>query len=195
MTATVAIVLPDASNPACTQAAAMVRALSPFPGGFRRVVIGPAAAQAGIEGEFRPAPPLWFHGSPGRRYAAGVARVLRGLRPDVIEVHDCPQMTLALAGPFRPVPVILILHTDPQARRGAHDAPSRTYLLAQATRVATVSPALRERMLEGVHPAMRHCAVLPAWDGPAQATLAANAVDALRLDALQAWSRRLHATI
>ena len=101
-------------------------------------------------------------------------------------------MAAILGGLFRPVPVVLIVHSDPQEQRGARDAVERTFLLAQVTRIGAVSAALRARVLEGVHPSMRLCAVLPSVD---DATAAGDALDALRVDALEAWSCRLDGPI
>lgn len=199
MTDTVAIVLPPAGTTAGATAGAaasgMVDALRAIPSRFRRVLVGPPGMRAVPGMDQRIAQPSWFPGSACRRYAGGVATVLDDLLPAVIEVHDRPEVVLFLAERFRPVPVILILHTDPQALRGAHDGAARTFLLAQATRAATASAWVRARLLDGVHPAMRHCALLPGWEGEAQARQTADLLDALRLDALQAWSRRLDATI
>ncbi len=133
----------------------------------------------------------WWPGTVTRRYARAVARVLGSVGPAVIEVHDAVEVAALLGGMFRPVLVVLILHSDPQAQRAARDATARTYLLAQVTRVGAVSAALRARMLKGVHPAMRMCAVLPSAEGPGGVAGLGDALDALRADAREAWSRRL----
>jgi len=185
----VAVVLPP--GPAGAQAAAMVRAVALYPGRFRPVVFGPAGPGAMAEVVHRTVGLGWLPGDPQRRYAARVAILLAPLRPAVIEVHDAPAVAAFLGGRFRPVPVLMVAHTDPQAQRGAHDAAARTYLLAQATRVAAVSADIRARLLEGVHPAMRHCALLPPHDGPDGPAATAATLDALRLEALRAWSRPL----
>jgi hypothetical protein len=187
MAGRVAVILaPDADAPI-----RLLRALEGCSGRFRSVVLAPrdVAGMAGLE--VVPIGRSWLPGQTARRHAAAVAQ----LRPDIIEVHDDVAAAIHLGGRFRPVPVVLFVHTDPQCRHGAHDAAARTYLLAQATRVAAFAPAMRARILDGVHPAMRHCALLPPPDGPGGPAATAAALDALRLDALGAWSRSLHGPI
>ena len=82
------------------------------------------------------------------RYARGVATVLRTLRPDLVEVHNRPEIALHLARRFRRV--ALFLHNDPQGMRGAATALERTELLRRLARVVTVSEHLRARFLEGI---------------------------------------------
>ncbi len=194
MSGTVAVILPPA-GPGCEAAATLVRHLHLMPGHFRAVVFGPAGQGALVEVVHRRVGLAWLPTGAQHRYATRVAEQLTRLRPTVIEVHDAPQVASLLGSRFRPTPVLLILHTDPQAQRGAHDAASRTFLLAQATRVAAFSPEIRTRMLEGVHPAMRHCTLLPPPNGPLGPQGTADALDTLRLDALKAWSRTLHGPI
>jgi hypothetical protein len=192
MAGTVAIVLPP--DPA-GDAAALVRRLQLMPSRFRPVVLGPPGTGALAEIVHRRIGLAWLPTGAQHRYAIRAADHLARLRPAVIEVHDAPQVASLLGGRFRPIPVLLILHTDPQAQRGAHDPAARTFLLAQATRVAAFSPDLCARLLEGVHPAMRHCTLLPPPDGPLGPQGTADALDTLRLDALKAWSRPLHGPI
>jgi UDP-glucose:(glucosyl)LPS alpha-1,2-glucosyltransferase len=193
MSGTVAIVLPP--GPTSEQAATLVRRLHLLPSRFRSVVLGPQGTGALAEIVHRPIRPAWLPTGAQHRYALRAADHLARLRPAVIEVHDAPEVANLLGGRFRPTPVVLVLHTDPQAQRGAHDPAARTFLLAQATRVAALSPDLRARLLDGVHPAMRHCTLLPPPDGPEGPQATADALDALRLDALKAWSRTLHGPI
>jgi UDP-glucose:(glucosyl)LPS alpha-1,2-glucosyltransferase len=173
----------------------LVLALAAHPGAFRPIVLAPQGG-APIHGlAHRRIAPSWLPGRPLRRYAAALTTALHQLRPAVIEVHDCPELAALLGGRFRPVPVLLIVHSDPQARHVARDPAARTFLLAQATRVAALSADLRARMLDGVHPAMRHCTLLPPPDGTPGPAATADALDTLRLDALKAWSRPLHGPI
>ncbi len=193
MAGTVAIVLPP--GPASEPAAALVRRLHLLPGPFRPIILGPPGQGALAEIVHRRIGLAWLPTGLQHRYALRAAAQIARLRPAVIEVHDAPEVANLLGGRFRPTPVILVLHSDPQAQQGAHDPAARTFLLAQATRVAALSPALRDRLLEGVHPAMRHCALIPPPDGPGGPQATADALDALRLDALKAWSRTLHGPI
>ncbi len=104
---------------------------------------------------FHPAPPGW--GLSGtERYAAGVGRILRDLAPDLIEVHNRPEIALALAG--RSARVSLFLHNDPQGMRGAKSAADRAKLLRRVDRVVTVSDYLRRLFLSDVE---GEVAVLP----------------------------------
>ncbi len=170
-------------------------ALAAHPGHFRPIVLAPQGG-APIRGlAHRRIARSWLPGRSTWRYAAALTTALRQLRPALIEVHDAPELAALLGGRFRPVPVILVVHSDPHAQRGAHDSAARTFLLAQATRVAALSADLRARLLDGVHPAMRQCALLPPPDGPRGPAATADALDTLRLDALKAWSRTLHGPI
>lgn len=193
MSGLVAVVLPP--GPASEPVAALVHRIGPMPSHFRSFVLGPPGQGTLAQVVHRVVPGPRLPGDPQRRYAARVASLLVPLRPAVIEVHDAPEVAGLLGGRFRPTPVLLVFHTDPQAQRGAHDPAARTFLLAQATRVAAFSADLRARLLEGVHPSMRHCALLPPPDAPGGPAATADALDALRLDALKAWSRPLHGPI
>ncbi len=97
-------------------------------------------------------PPLWRPGNVNTRYAAGVARVLRPLRPAVIEVHNRTEVALALARRFPRCPVMLFLHNDPQTMRRARSPAERARLLDRMARVVTVSAFLRDRLLDGIDP-------------------------------------------
>ena len=192
MTETVAVILPPPGGDR-GPAERMVAGLAGQQAGrFRVVVLGPPGGNGFAGLEYREVKQPWRLGTAARRYAWVVARVLRGLRPAVIEVHDSLEVAAILGGVFRPVPVVLIVHSDPQGQRGARDAAKRTFQLAQVTRIGAVSPTLRARVLEGVHPSMRLCALLPAAE---DATAVGDALDALRVDALEAWSRRLDGPI
>lgn len=194
MTGTVAVILPPA-GPTCEAVATLVRRLHMMPSRFRAVVLGPPGLGALAEVVHHRVGLAWLPTSLPHRYATRAAELLARLRPAVIEVHDAPEVASILGGRFRPIPVLLVLHTDPQAQRGARDPAARTFLLAQATRVAALSDEIRARLLEGVHPAMRHCTLLPPPDGPLGPQGTADALDTLRLDALKAWSRKLHGPI
>ena len=104
-----------------------------------------AATFAGIP--FEAVRPGWGVGRAGR-YAAGVARAVRRLRPGLIEVHNWPEVAWRLRG-LGP-PVTLILNNDPQAMRRARDPAHRAALLGRLAGVATSSEWLRRRLLDGV---------------------------------------------
>ena len=112
------------------------------------VVLGRADGVATFAGvRFRGVRPGWGLGRAGR-YAAGVAREVRALRPGLIEVHNWPEVALRLTG--RGVPVTLVLNNDPQSMRGARSANERRRLLARLAGVAASSEWLRGRVLEGL---------------------------------------------
>ncbi len=93
--------------------------------------------------------PFWPPSSHVGRYANGVVRALRRLRPGLVEVHNRPAIALAVRRAMPDTPVLLVLHNDPQGMRGAADPAARRRLLA-VVRVATVSGWLAERFMEGV---------------------------------------------
>ena len=91
---------------------------------------------------FHPAP-SGFGLSATKRYAAGVLRVLRQLQPDLVEVHNRPEVALFLA---RVMPrVVLVLHNDPLGMRGAQTPQDRARLAAGLAGIVTVSRYLRDR--------------------------------------------------
>ncbi len=126
------------------------------------IVVGRATRGAPFEDvEFRPAAAGW--GLDGiARYASGVAHVLRGIKPGLIEVHNRPAVALHLARRFPKIPVLLWLNNDPQGMRGARTPGERARLLAQLARVITASEWLCRRLLDGLEPPVgREPVVLP----------------------------------
>jgi glycosyltransferase involved in cell wall biosynthesis len=71
-------------------------------------------------------------------------------KPDLIEVHDRPDLALFIARKLPKTPVILFLHNDPQAMLHAKTPQERAFLLARLAAVAPVSEYVRERLLDGV---------------------------------------------
>ncbi|MBO1324352.1 glycosyltransferase family 4 protein [Acetobacter sp. TBRC 12305] len=82
------------------------------------------------------------------RYAAGVARLVRQVRPDLVEVHNRADLALALRRWCPGVPIMLVLHNDPCGMRGASTPAERT-LLARQVAVVAVSEWLRLRFVSG----------------------------------------------
>ncbi len=72
---------------------------------------------------------------------------LRRLRPDLVEVHNRPEIALYLARRFPRV--ALFLHNDPQGMRGAETPPSAP-AAAPAGRVVAVSDHVRGRSWTGI---------------------------------------------
>jgi UDP-glucose:(glucosyl)LPS alpha-1,2-glucosyltransferase len=119
---------------------------------FRTIVIGGKQVGPTFAGtEFHAVrPPIWQPGNINARYAAGAARLLRRLRPTLIEVHNRPEVALALARRLPDARIGLFLHNDPQSMRAAYSPGERHTLLSRLACVVTVSDYLRSRLLERV---------------------------------------------
>lgn len=130
--------------------------------GFAPLVVGPESPFPPFgDVPFRPAHAPWWPPAPHAwRYGRAVGRLLRGLAPALIEVHNRPDVALLLARRFAPTPTTLFLHNDPRGMRGARTTAERQDLLARLARVVTVSDYLRGRLLEGLGDTPR-AAVLP----------------------------------
>jgi UDP-glucose:(glucosyl)LPS alpha-1,2-glucosyltransferase len=131
--------------------------------GFRTIVVGGKQAGPTFAGTvFHAArPPWWLPGNINMRYAASVAALLRPLRPALIEVHNRPEVALALARRMSAVQISLFLHNDPQSMRSAHTPAERRNLLSRMAGVVTVSDYLRRRLLDGVAAPPTKPVVLP----------------------------------
>jgi glycosyltransferase involved in cell wall biosynthesis len=99
---------------------------------------------------YRHAAPALLPAPQWRRYAGGLLRALKTLRPDIVEVHNRPDIALFLADHLPRTPVCLFLHNDPHGMRAARTVSERAELLHRLARVATVSAWLRARLLEGL---------------------------------------------
>lgn len=130
---------------------------------FETIVLGGKQTGPTFPGiPFQPvAPSLWSFGSTNLRYAAAVAEALRALNPALVEVHNRPEIALALAARLSGVPVVAFLHNDPHGMRGAASAVERTDMLRRLARVVTPSAYLRQRVLDGVHRPDKDPVVLP----------------------------------
>lgn len=84
--------------------------------GLEGVVAGRPCGSPFADVPFRPAAPGWGLGRPAQ-YAAGVKRVLRGAR--LLEVHNRPNVALALRRRFPGAKVVLVLNNDPLGMRSA----------------------------------------------------------------------------
>jgi UDP-glucose:(glucosyl)LPS alpha-1,2-glucosyltransferase len=150
----VAVVLPprEGFGPGRTGAIGLIAQRLAAAPGFRSVVIGGAQAGPTFAGiYFCPArPPIWLPGNINVRYAAGVAGLLRRLRPALTEVHNRPEVALALARRMPGARISLFLHNDPRSMRSAGTPDERHALLARLAGVVTVSDYLRRRLLEGI---------------------------------------------
>jgi len=118
--------------------------------GAEGTVIGaPTAFPPFRDVPFIPAPGGWGL-RRGIRYVRGVTRVLRRLRPRLIEVHNRPEIALGLADRFRDTPILLWLNNDPQTMRRTKTLADRAVLMRRMTRVVTASEWIRGRLLEGI---------------------------------------------
>ncbi|WP_249210994.1 glycosyltransferase family 4 protein [Acetobacter persici] len=107
---------------------------------------------------FAPVVPVFRPFSRIQRYVAGVVRLVRSVRPDLIEVHNRPDVALALRKACPGLPVSLVLHNDPCGMRRARTAAEREHL-GQAVAVVAVSEWVRGRFIsQGVTSCVR---VLP----------------------------------
>ncbi|WP_242005791.1 glycosyltransferase family 4 protein [Acetobacter fabarum] len=116
--------------------------------GAGEVVAGsPPATSPYDDVPFAPVPPVLFPFSHAGRYRAGVVRLVRRLRPDLVEVHNRPDLAWAISRRFPHLPLVLVLHNDPCSMRLIKTARKRM-LLARRVAVVVVSEWLRNRFLE-----------------------------------------------
>lgn len=161
----VAVVLPprEGFGPGRTGAIGLlVRRLAGTPG-FDTIVIGGAQDGAIFPNiDFTPvAPSRWSLGNTNLRYAAAVAKMLAKQPVALIEVHNRPEIALALAARLPGTPVAVILNNDPQGMRDAASPTERAAMLQRLALVITSSAWLRERVLDGVADPRREVLVLP----------------------------------
>jgi UDP-glucose:(glucosyl)LPS alpha-1,2-glucosyltransferase len=103
---------------------------------------------------------IWPLGGTNQRYAAAVADALKKRQPTIIEVHNRPEIALALTARLPVVPVVAFLHNDPHGMRGAATPAERGELLRRLACVVTPSDYLRSRLLDGVTAPANEPAVL-----------------------------------
>jgi UDP-glucose:(glucosyl)LPS alpha-1,2-glucosyltransferase len=160
-----AVVLPprEGFGPGRTGAIGLLaRRLTQTPG-FSTVIYGGKQDGAVFPGiDFRSiSPAFWPFRNTNIRYAAAVVDALKSVSPAVVEVHNRPEIALAIAARLPAVPVALFLHNDPQAMRGAASAAERADMLRRLDRIITSSDYLRGRLLDGVVLLERMPVVLP----------------------------------
>jgi UDP-glucose:(glucosyl)LPS alpha-1,2-glucosyltransferase len=162
---TVAVVLPprEGFGPGRTGAIGLLARRLVATAGFRTIVLGGKQDGSVFPGiDFRPvSPALWRFGNTNIRYAAAVADVLKQLNPALIEVHNRPEIALALADRLPRIPVSVILNNDPQDMRKAASGSERSEMLRRLAQVITSSAYLRGRVLDGVTAPATEPVVLP----------------------------------
>jgi UDP-glucose:(glucosyl)LPS alpha-1,2-glucosyltransferase len=166
----VAVVLPPRegfSNGRAGAIGLLVRRLVRTPG-FDAIVVGGKQDGPTFPGiDFRSvtpslwSPALWSSTSNNQRYAAAVAEGLKKLNPALIEVHNRPEIALALAARLPGIPVIGFLHNEPSGMRGAATPAQRAQMLRRLAGVVTPSDYLRQRVLDGVAAPDKDPVVLP----------------------------------
>ena len=131
--------------------------------GFETIVIGgkqdgPTFPGIAFHSEV---PSMWSIGSTNLRYAAAVAGYLKQHTPALIEVHNRPEIALALAARLPAIPVVAYLHNDPHGMRQAATPADRAQMLRRLAGVVTPSDYLRRRFLDGVATPGQDVTVLP----------------------------------
>ncbi len=92
---------------------------------------------------------LWPPFGRTNRYVAGALATLRGLRPDLVEVHNRANLAARIARAMPRTRISLFVHNDPVGIRGAKSADERAALLRRV-RVVCVSQYLTGRFMQGV---------------------------------------------
>ncbi len=119
--------------------------------GVTTVIGGPQTGDPFRDVTFEAIAPVWFLPlSANHRYAYAVARRLREMQPDLVEVYNRPDIALTLARLLPRIPVCLNLQNDPQGMRLARTPRQRTRLMRRLARVICASAFLRDRLMEGV---------------------------------------------
>ncbi len=149
----IAIVLPpwERFSPSAAHAISLLARMMAWPsGGGEAVIYGSPVAAPFSDVIFRPLSLPWRPFAVSQRYAAGAVKAMAGQQPDLIEVHDSPDLALYVARKLPKIPVTLFLHNDPQTMPYAKTVQERAFLLARLATVAPVSDYVRQRLLEGV---------------------------------------------
>ncbi|BAU39664.1 hexosyltransferase [Acetobacter pasteurianus NBRC 101655] len=108
-------------------------------------VIGSPLSVPSFQGvAFQPVPSVLYPLGRIGRYIAGVARIIRQLQPELVEVHNRPDIALGLRKCFPHLPVSLVLHNDPCGMKKARTAAERETLVCKVAVVA-VSEWVRKR--------------------------------------------------
>ncbi|NHO57312.1 glycosyltransferase [Acetobacter lambici] len=151
-------VLPPRERFAPGEAGAIALLVHRMAGAGEVVVGSPPVTPPYGDVSFTPVPSVLFALGNMGRYRAGVARLIHTIRPDLVEVHNRPDLARAIGQRFPHIPLVLVLHNDPCGMRGGKTAQERTEL-ARNMAVVAVSGWVRERFVaQGVQ---GHVTVLP----------------------------------
>ncbi len=113
-------------------------------------VVGSPLSVPSFQGvTFQPVPSILYPWGRIGRYIAGVARKIRQLQPELVEVHNRPDIALGLRKRFPHLPVSLVLHNDPCGMKKARTAAERE-TLARNVAVVAVSEWVQKRFKSSV---------------------------------------------
>lgn len=165
----IAVILPprEGFGPQSAGAIALLQArLTEEPGTgeeapFAVTILGAQASGVLFARPYRAVRAPWWMVGGDARYAAGVRRVLRELRPALIEVHNRPDLARRLAQRFPAQRIALFLHNDPCGMRGAKTVGERADLSGKLGRIVCVSAYLASRWMEGLAASVPAPSVLP----------------------------------
>ncbi|KDE21565.1 hexosyltransferase [Acetobacter aceti 1023] len=93
---------------------------------------------------FQPVPSVLYPFGRIGRYIAGVTQKIRQLQPELVEVHNRPDIALGLCKRFPNLPVSLVLHNDPCGMKKARASTERE-ALARKVVVVVVSEWVQKR--------------------------------------------------
>jgi UDP-glucose:(glucosyl)LPS alpha-1,2-glucosyltransferase len=117
---------------------------------FSVVVLGVAKPGAVFAIPFKPIDISGWFGTATSRYARGILRTLDTLAPDLVEIHNRPDLAARISRRFPAHRIALILHNDPRGMRGASSPRRRAALSRGLGCVICVSAFLRDCWMEGV---------------------------------------------
>jgi UDP-glucose:(glucosyl)LPS alpha-1,2-glucosyltransferase len=153
----VAVILParEGFGPQSAGAIALLQARLARPGAiahslFETTVVGGSQAGPLFPLPYIPVSEQPWLLTPDARYAQGVRRALNTLQPDLIEVHNKPDLAARLAQWYPPKRIALFLHNDPRTMRGAKSTRDRARLSARLGRIVCVSAYLAGCWMEGI---------------------------------------------
>lgn len=152
----VAVILPprEGFGPQSAGAIALLQArlATPDPAGpaaFAVTIVGAPQAGAIFPLPYQAAAPGWSPWGADAAYAAAVGRVLRRLKPELVEVHNRPDLARRLCRHHPAGRIALFLHNDPRGMRGAKSPAARAALSRRLGAVVCVSRFLAACWGEG----------------------------------------------